>query len=118
MKRNSQEEWDKGIANQEGDAYGLACFDYAEKWADLMEPHVEAGEDFSTFAEEASHKANVGIGVSGFMHSMAALILAKSWVHGEAFRLWFNIHEQIGDEGERANEKGTILNTAILNISV
>lgn len=115
MKVNDQAEYDTWKANNE-DAYSRAIFDFAEKWAGLMEPRLEAGEKVEDIAEETEEVAIKGSGLTGFMHSAAAAILAKCWVHGEPFRRWFNIHNQLGDEGERANEKGTILNTALLNI--
>lgn len=115
MKVNDQAEYDQWKVNNE-DAYSKAIFEFAEKWAELMEPRIEAGEKVEDIAEETEDIAIKGSGLTGFMYSMAASILAKSWVHGEQFRRWFNIHNQIGDEGARANEKGSILNTAMLNI--
>jgi hypothetical protein len=115
MKVHNQAEYEQWQANQKDDEYGLAIFRYAEAWADLMEPKLEAGDAFDLFAAATSHQADTE-GITGFMYSAAAQILAKCWVHGEPFRRWFNLHHQIGDEGERANEKGTMLNTAMLNL--
>jgi hypothetical protein len=116
MKVHNQVEYDQWKANQHDDAYGLAIFAFAETWAGLMEPRVEAGEMVQDIAEETEEIAIKGSGLTGFMYSAAAQILAKCWVHGEPFRHWFNLRHQLGDEGERANAKGTILNLAMLNM--
>lgn len=97
------------------DDYGHACFTYAERWADLMEQAIANGEQFEDVAENLSHVADKD-GITGFMYGVAVSILSKAWIHGERLRRWHNLATQIGDEGKRANEKGTILNPAILNI--
>jgi hypothetical protein len=43
-------------------------------------------------------------------------MLAKCWLHGEALRRWHNKDTQIGTEGDRANERGGVLNPAMLSI--
>lgn len=99
------------------DPYGSACFMFAAAWADLMEPEIEAGAKIEDIADRCCTEADRRFGVTGFMYSMAVQILAVHWVHGEALRLWHNIKNQIGNEGERANATpGVCLNTAVLSI--
>lgn len=52
------------------------------------------------------------------MYGCAVSALAKFWVHGEQLRIWHNLDIQIGNEGEKANESGGVLNPALLNISI
>lgn len=61
----------------------------------------------------ASHTADTE-GVTGFMYGCAVTQLYWHWVHGEELRRWHNLDTQIGDEGEKANESGGVLNPAIL----
>lgn len=100
------------------DPYGAATFEFAEKWADLMEQEIESGSNLSDVADGCSQEANKGIGVTGFMYSCAVSILSQCWKHGEELRRWHNLDVQIGDEGERANEDGSVLNTALLGFGV
>lgn len=97
------------------DPYGGACFTYAETWANLMELGLSQGEKISDIAKQLSHDADTE-GITGFMYGMAVSILSQCWVHGEELRRWHNIDTQIGNEGEKANENGGVLNPAILNI--
>jgi len=97
------------------DAYGNACFVYAEKWADLMEDAIEQGSKLEDVANQLSHDADTD-GITGFMYGMAVGILASAWIYGERLRKWHNLKTQISNEGERANENGSVLNPAILNI--
>lgn len=100
---------------KQSDDYGLACLNYAEDWATLMEVKMSEGHELEDIAKDTSHEADVE-GITGFMYNMAVAILVSHWVHGERLRRWHNLTSQLGDEGERANETGAILNTAVLNI--
>ena len=98
------------------DPYGGACFVWAETWANLMEVRISNGDEIVAMAEETSHESSKGEGYTGFMYGMAVSILSECWIHGEELRRWSNLDIQIGDEGERANEEGGVLNPALLNI--
>jgi hypothetical protein len=98
------------------DPYGGAVVVYTERWADLMEARMAQGQRIADMAKATSYEANTD-GITGFMYGCAAKALAKFWEHGEALRLWHNLDCQIGNEGERANAKGGILNPAILEMS-
>lgn len=104
------------------DPYGNATVVYAEQWAYLMEKTIPANAtspQVTRFlvdnADRLSHEADTE-GITGFMYGCAVSGLAHFWVHGEELRRWHNLKTQIKDEGERANESGTVLNPAILSI--
>jgi len=98
------------------DPYGGTCFLYAEAWAGFMEEALAQGKKLDDVAKDLSHKADKDFGITGFMYGMAVQILAHCWEHGEELRRWHNLDCQIKDEGEKANEKGTVLNPAVLCI--
>jgi len=116
MKVINQQEYDSRKAINDDSVYGTRIFSYAEDWADLIADQMSKGFPIEEVAAEAGRRADYD-GITGFMYSSAAKIISEHWIHGELFRRWFNIENQIGTEGELANEKGQILNTAILTIS-
>ena len=97
------------------DGYGGAVMSYAERWARVMEEMIASGATVAGCAKEASHLADEE-GITGFMYGCAVSTLAAVWVHGEALRRWHNLDAQIGNEGERANESGGVLNPALLTV--
>ena len=126
-----EEEWKKGLANN-SEGYSLAVYRFASEWATLMEKRIQAlidladnsgngsshiviGDLIKGIAKDASHDAD-DEGVTGFMYGGAVSILSAWWIHGEELRRWHNLDMQIGDEGEKANESGKVLNPAILNV--
>jgi hypothetical protein len=114
MKLKDKSVWEQGLKNNQ-DGYGRAVYRYAEKWADLMEIRIARGEVVEECAKETSHEADVE-GITGFMYGCAVSLLSHCWEHGEELRRWHNLKTQIGNEGEKANENGGVLNPAILNI--
>lgn len=114
VKEGARADWEKGLANNT-DPYGRRCYTYAAQWAALMEPLIADGITVAQCAEECAKKAETD-GITGFMYGVAVSILAHCWVHGEALRRWHNKETQVGDEGERANESGGVLNPAVLSI--
>jgi len=98
------------------DSYGKGVVDYAERWADLMESRLNAGELLADIAEATSNEADTE-GITGFMYGCAVSILAKCWVRGDELRRWHNLKTQIRDEGEQANKTGGVLNPALLTIN-
>ena len=114
MRLKDAEDWLKcRKANQ--DPYGKCAVDYVERWADLMEAQLATGVTVATCAKATSHEADTE-GITGFMYGCAVSILSQVWEHGEDLRRWHNLDAQIGDEGERANESGGVLNPALLSI--
>ena len=114
MKIRNSEDWNKDRENNT-DGYGKATLDYAERWADLMEVEIDGGAKLHDIAKRLSHEAD-SEGITGFMYGAAVSVLARVWEHGQELRTWHNLDIQIGDEGERANERGGTLNPALLNI--
>lgn len=97
------------------DPYGGAVVTFGERWARLMQAEMAKGKKIAEMADQASHDADVE-GITGFMYGCAVSALAHFWKHGEALRLWHNRKTQIGDEGDKANENGGVLNPACLTI--
>ncbi len=97
------------------DPYGAEIIAYSERWADLMETRMAAGEALTDIANETSHKADTN-GITGFMYGCAVQGLAKFWLHGEALRQWHNLKTQLGNKGQEANQSGGTLNPALLSI--
>lgn len=95
--------------------YSMAVVTYTERWADLMEAEMAKGGKIADIAKPTSHKADAE-GITGFMYGCAVSALAEFWEHGEALRLWHNLDTQIGNEGEKANESGGVLNPALLAV--
>ncbi len=122
MELKDKKAWEETVRINT-DPYGKATVDYAEAWADLMEKRMVGGEKLEKIAKQASHDADTD-GITGFMYGCAVGFLSGAWVHGEQLRQWqlrqwqlrqwHNLDSQIRDEGEKANEKGTVLNPALL----
>lgn len=99
------------------DPYGAGVVDYETRWADAMEAEIAKGRSVAECAKETSHAANTD-GITGFMYGCAVNSLSHFWIHGDELRRWHNLDCQIGDEGEKANQSGGVLNPAVLNIGV
>ena len=115
MQVTNQEVWQLWVTNNT-DFYGQGVVDYAQRWADLMEARIDAGDDLLSCAKDTSHQADTE-GVTGFMYGAAVSILASCWVYGEALRRRHNLDTQIHAEGEEANKRqGAVLNPALLRL--
>lgn len=105
--------------------YMVAILTFAVLWAEKMEKMMAGGASVNfhvkvaDIAREAERWAldKEGNGITGYQYGIAAWMLSEVWEHGEALRRWHNLKTQIGTEGEEANEKGTVLNPALLTIS-
>jgi hypothetical protein len=98
------------------DPYGGRVVSYGEDWANLMETRMAEGEKLEDIAEATAREADTD-GITGFMYGCAVSALSQMWEHGEALRRWHNLDTQIGNEGEKANESGGVLNPALLTIA-
>lgn len=107
--------WKKSVNINKHDPYGNAVTVFADKWARIMEAQMGMGQTLAECAESASGLADDD-GITGFMYGCAVSILSQVWVHGEELRRWHNLNTQIKDEGERANETGSVLNPALLSL--
>ncbi len=101
-------------SNQDG--YGSAVLAYAERWARLMQIEMAQGKRLEDVADAASSEADLE-GITGFMYGCAVSMLSQCWKYGEQLRRWHNVKTQLGNEGEKANESGGVLNPALLSIS-
>ncbi len=116
MKLRDEARWQECVeANQ--DPYGGAVVKFAEKWADAMEAKLSDDVTVADIAKDACSEAGKEFGITGFMYGCAVNILAHVWEHGEELRKWHNLDTQLGDEGERANEEGGVLNPAVLSVA-
>ena len=118
--RRAEAPWSAAVqANMDG-GYGEAVIRFAAKWANLMEARIATGADVATAAKETEREADSSDlgGITGFQYGIAISLLSSCWIHGEALRRWHNLATQIGNEGERANESGGVLNPALLNVSL
>lgn len=98
--------------------YGGCVFYFAEHWANAMENGIEHGRKLEDIADECSHEVDRAMGeygLTGFQYGAAVATLAKCWEYGEQLRQWHNLKTQIGDEGERANTSGGVLNPALMS---
>ena len=114
---NDEAAW-QAYFDRNSDPYSRAAVNYAARWMAMMEADADEFGIDDTLAQRAdrlSHRADTD-GISGYMHAAAARGIAQFWKYGEEFRRWFNRKNQIGDEGDRANQSGGILNPAVLHV--
>ena len=104
--------WEKALANNQ-DPYGACVNRYAQRWAEMMEGAIKEGKAVGDVAKQLAHEADTE-SITGFMYGAAVATLSAVWEYGEQLRRWHNLDTQIQDEGEKANERGTVLNPAIL----
>ncbi|OGY43761.1 MAG: hypothetical protein A3B89_02785 [Candidatus Buchananbacteria bacterium RIFCSPHIGHO2_02_FULL_40_13] len=106
--------WQK-FKDMNTDGYGGAVVTYSERWARLMQVEMANGKNLEDVADAAYHEANLE-GITGFMYECAVSTLAACWKHGDRLRRWHNLKTQIGNEGEKANESGGVLNPTLLSL--
>jgi hypothetical protein len=116
VKFKDEDKWNNFVKINSGHAYSRGVVDFAERWANLMEERMNAdGLTVVDVAKKASHDADTD-GLTGFMYGCAVSTLSETWEYGEDLRRWHNLDTQIRNEGEIANEKGGVLNPAIMSI--
>ena len=71
--------------NENEDEYGKEVFEFAERWADLMEVVRSAGRKIDDVYEELSDVANTN-GITGAMYYIALKILVENWVYGDELK--------------------------------
>lgn len=97
------------------DGYGGAVIAYSERWARLMQVEMANEKKLEDVADATSQEANLE-GITGFMYGCAVSTLTACWKYGDQLRRWHNLKTQLGNEGEKANESGGVLNPALLSI--
>lgn len=114
MELANEQTW-KEFKDKNQDGYGGGVVTYAERWARLMQAEMTNGKKLEDVADATSHEADLE-GITGFMYGCAVSTLAQCWKHGDQLRRWHNLSTQLGNEGEKANESGGVLNPALLSI--
>ena len=107
------EDWKKQVKIND-DSYGKACVDVAREVMRLLDEQ-EGEFDPHTLICEADDAAKTG-GITGFMAGCVASMVSHCHSRGDEFRRAWNTHNQIGDEGDRANDSGGVLNPALMTI--
>lgn len=101
--------WQSGRDLNRDSDYGQAIYDYAERWARLMQIEVTAGRELEDVARPTADEANID-GITGFMYGAAVHILATCWVHGDRLRKWHNAQYGVSED-----VSGTV-NPAVLRV--
>jgi len=114
MTIKNQGDWDEWVKNN-NDAYGKCCVDVARGVMKILDD----GEDFDchNIINQADDNVKAG-GITGFMAGCVAQMVSHCHTRGEEFRKKWNTDNQIGTEGDEANDGDGVLNPALLNISV
>lgn len=114
MKLKDEALWQEWVNNNQ-DAYGKACVDVARRVMEILDD----GEPFDTHEIicRADREVKAG-GITGYMAGCVASMVSQCHERGEEFRRKWNGDNQIGNEGDKANESGGVLNPALLNIEM
>lgn len=112
MNLRDKAAWDKWVAANT-DGYGGACIKIARRVMEELD-NAEKPIDASAMILQADRHFDEGI--TGFMAGAVAQMVSACHERGEEFRRSWNHETQIGDEGDKANESGGVLNPALLNI--
>lgn len=113
MPITKEKEWNECVENNK-DAYGKCCVDVARQVMKILDD--EPGDfDPHTIICRADDETKAG-GITGFMAGMVSSIVSQCHSRGEEFRHKWNKDVQIGNEGDKANEEGGVLNPALLNV--
>lgn len=105
--------WAKVLKNNQDD-YGKACVDVARQVMVILDKDEDIGDPHSLICRACEDVDEEGI--TGFMAGAVASIVSGYHSRGEDFRKVWNIANQIGTEGEKANKGKGVINPAILNI--
>jgi len=110
-----EDEWNNTVEINSKDGYGTACVNVARRVMEILDENKEF--DTHKIICQADDDTKAG-GITGFMSGCVAQMVSKHSDRGEEFMRKWNGDTQIGDEGDKASEKGAVLNPALLNISV
>lgn len=108
VKKELEKEWEKARENNMRDGYSAQVVKVTEKCCDAL--------DEGLTPQASCDKATKGSDITGFMAGCMAQWVTHFHPRGEEFREWWNIENQIKDEGEKANKSGGVLNPALLTI--
>jgi hypothetical protein len=107
-------EWDKWIETNQDD-YGGACIQVARRAMEILDEEPDSKIDCRALICRADQESGAG-GITGFMAGAVASMISRCHSRGEEFRRAWNLTNQIGTEGERANESDGVLNPAIMTL--
>jgi hypothetical protein len=114
MPITNETDWNKHV-NANTDPYGKACIDVGREVMRLLD---EDDGPIDTHKIICDADKNVGAGgITGFMAGAVASMVSGCHSRGDEFRRIWNGEVQIGDEGDKANESGGVLNPAVLNVA-
>lgn len=109
------EKWERCVKINK-DSYGKACVDVARRVMEILDE--EPGDfDPHKIVCRADEEVKAG-GITGFMAGCVANMVSSFHSRGEEFRKKWNLFHQVGTEGERANEKGGVINPALMSIDL
>lgn len=96
MERD-EEEWQKGIDEQEGSEWGLICYNFAEYWAILMQKEISKGKKLKYIAEDCADKVNIPFSVSGATYGLIrSVLISRPWKHQKEFQKWNKKRDSYG----------------------
>lgn len=99
-------EWKK----KNEDEYGKEVFEFAERWADLMEVVRAAGRKIEDVYEELSDAANIN-GITGAMYYIALKILVENWEYGDELKVAIMKNDSTESNLEIKNTNDTLNST-------
>jgi hypothetical protein len=111
MNLRDAEAW-KRYEEANDDEYGRCCVDVARRAMEILDNEKPFSP--SNIISRASRELNAGI--SGFMAGAVAEMISRCHERGEEFRQLWNEENQISAEEERANDRGGVLNPALISI--
>jgi len=109
-----KEGWEKAVKINT-DPYGKACVDVARRVMEILDKEEEIGDPHSLICQACKDIDEEGI--TGFMAGCVASMVSECHSRGDEFRRVWNLDNQIGTEGEKANEGKGVLNPALLTIN-
>lgn len=112
MPITDQAAW-KSWEDANKDPYGSCCVNVTREVMRLLD--AEPGDfDAHKIVCRADDNIRAG-GITGFMAGCVASMVSQCHSRGEEFRKKWNKFYQIGTEGDEANDKGGVLNPALLS---
>jgi len=108
VKPGLEKEWREAREKNTKDGYSAQVVKVTELCCDALDEGLSPND--------ACDKAVKNSGITGFMAGCMAQWVSYFHPRGEEFRKWWNIDNQIRDEGEKANKGKGTLNPALISI--
>lgn len=113
------EAWRRALRANAVHGYGFTVIVAAGLWMLSLQDAIADGKQLEDVAEETFREIDRGLGrygLTGFQYGALISTIAEVWEHGDQLRRWHNLRTQLGDEGEKANAEGGVLNPALLSV--